>query len=55
MDTNKWSRVFQYGVKIFILAYATYLAVIHQLKGVLERQPMPMPTARSADSNRSTN
>ena len=36
MDTNKLSRVFQYGVKIFILALATYLAVIHQLKGVLE-------------------
>ena len=36
MDINKLSRVFQYGVKIFILALATYLAVIHQLKGVLE-------------------
>jgi polyferredoxin len=36
MDTSKLSRVFQYSVKIFILAYATYLAVIHQLRGVLE-------------------
>lgn len=29
------SRMFQYGIRIAILVFATYLAVMHQLKGVL--------------------
>lgn len=29
------SRIFQYGIRIAILVFATYLAVMHQLKGVL--------------------
>ncbi|GAK54680.1 4Fe-4S ferredoxin iron-sulfur binding domain protein [Candidatus Moduliflexus flocculans] len=35
MKTPSGSRVFQYSIRIFILAFATYLAVMHQLKGVL--------------------
>ena len=35
MQAKTLSRIFQYGTRLFILAFATYLAVIHQLKGVL--------------------
>jgi polyferredoxin len=35
MQTNTLSRIFQYGTRFFILIFATYLAVMHQLKGVL--------------------
>ena len=30
------ARIFQYGVKCFILGLATYLAVMHQFRGILE-------------------
>ena len=35
MKSPSASRIFQYGVRVAILVFATYLAVMHQLKGVL--------------------
>ena len=35
MKTQAMARIFQFGVKFSVLGFATYLAVMHQLQGVL--------------------